>query len=208
MIRGAAPGRACLRVGPPDTSSLVAWWPERTSAGLLGGERSVSGTLVASDAQAADPRVMETADVIFTAGDAVHRARPAEWLGRTLGRYPGCEVAAIWNRHGECAVAVRNGWLRTLSLPGRHDAGVRAFACAVFVHGWLAARLPLAHLQPPRLEISDSDVVAARIGASMLHFRFCYAGSPEALGAGDPVGAAISANRRRTDSASGAPSSA
>jgi len=211
VTRDAAPGRACLRVGPLNAGSLVAWWPDRIrgAVGLPGGRPTASGTLMASDVRARDSRVLEIADVIFDAGGAA-RAGPAEWLSRTLGRYPGCAVAAVWHRHGECTVATRGGSFRALSLHGRQDASVCAFACAVFVHGWLAARLPLACLQPACLEIGDSNPFAlsgtGTMGATLLNFRFCYADSSGALGAGDPAGAATSDSSSRTDSASGAPS--
>lgn len=164
---------------------------------------------MASDARAADPRVLEIADVIFIAGDAA-RTGPVEWLSRTLSRYPGCKVAAISHHDGCCTVGMRDGWVRTLSLYGRQDASVRAFACAAFVHGWLAVRLPLASLQPLCLEIGGSEVFAMpRTDATAgrpLPFRFRYAGSSGAACAGGPAGAAICDSRSRTDSASGAPS--
>lgn len=211
VTRDTASGRACLRLGPVDARSLLVCWPNDapSAAGLLGGGSAVSGTLMASDGRAPDPRVLEIADVIFIADDAA-RTGPAEWLSRTLSRYPGCEVAAISHQHGDCTAATRDGWVRTLSLYGRQEASVCAFACAAFVHSWLAARLPLASFQPPRLEIGGSEVFAMpRSDATAgrpLHFRFRYAGRSGAACAGDPSVAAISDSRSRTELASGAPS--
>lgn len=210
MICNVASGRACLRLGPTDAGSLVVWWPHggRDGLSLLGGKPAVSGTLMASDARARAPRILETADVIFTAGGAGH-AGPVEWLRRTLGRYPGCEVAVVCNRSGECTAATRDGWVPTLSLGGNKDANVCAFACAVFVQGWLAARLPVACLLPPHLEIGGGEsftVLSNKTLPGMLHFKFYYDGSSEDASKGDSAGGAISDSSSRMDSASGAPS--
>lgn len=210
MISGGPAVRACLRAGPLGARALMACWPEGDGGATgLPGPYSVPGTLMASAFSAPGSRVLETADVIFTAGDIGH-ARPGEWLSRTLSRYPGCEVAAIGNRYGECAVAARDGWFGILSLRGRRDPSVCAFAGAVFVFGWVTAQLPLSCIQPLRLVISGRDAFAMpardKMGTSLLHFRFCYAGSSGALGAGDSCVPAISASSSRTDSASGAPS--
>lgn len=199
MTCDSAAGRACLRLGPVDSRALLVCWRRgaRGAAGLLGGGSAVSGTLVASDGRAPDPRVLEIADVIFIADDAACTA-PAEWLSRTLRRYPGCEVAAISHQDGDCTAATRDGWVRTLSLYGRQDASARAFACAAFVHGWLSARLPLASFQPPRLEIGGERFAMPRTdvtGARRLHFRFRYAGSSGVACAGDAAGAAVSDGR-------------
>ena len=211
VTRDTASGRACLRLGPVDARSLLVCWPNDapSAAGLLGGGSAVSGTLMASDGRAPDPRVLEIADVIFIADDAA-RTGPAEWLSRTLSRYPGCEVAAISSpaRRLYCRDARRLGPYPVAVPVGRRQASVPSRARHSFIagsrHGCLSRPFNRRAWKSAAAKIfamPRSDATAGR----PLHFRFRYAGRSGAACAGDPSGAAISDSQSRPELASGAP---
>ena len=169
MSQCAAPEHACVRVGPLSAGTLVAGWPQACDcdAGRRLGWYAVIGTLLVADDRA-PVRRLEAADVI------VASAGPGRsGLGEWLHRYPGCAVVAAWTRPGECSVATRNGVLRSVAVTGQQADG-GALACAVFVHGWLVAGLPLALLSPACLSISPGAAVAVPRAASPLFFRFGY----------------------------------
>lgn len=200
-------GSASLRVGPLGARSLLVCWPEGTSVAVTthAGEHTVTGTLVVAEAHTRDPRRLQIADVIIAAGKR-GKGRPDDqdtplvWLSKALREQPGCAVAAAWTGHGGCAVATRDGGFHAVLMRGQADIGICALGCAAFVHGWLAAGLPLALLDPARLEIADAPVSMRPGGTEaqppVLFFRFCYRVSP-----------GIPDSSSRTDSASGAPSS-
>jgi hypothetical protein len=169
MIQSAAPEHACVRVGPLSTGTLVAGWPQGCDCdgGRRPNWRTVTGTLLAADDRAPIHR-LEAADVIVTSAGP-GRTDPGEWLRR----YPGCAVAAAWTTSERCSVATRTGVLRGVTVSGGQSDG-SAFACAVFVHGWLAAGLPLAFLSPTCLRISPGAVVTWPRGGSPVFFRFGY----------------------------------
>lgn len=149
------------------------------------------------------------------------KVRPLGWLSKTLRKHPGCAVAAAWTGRGGCAVATRDGGFRAVLVRGQVDIRVCVLGCAAFVHGWLAAGLPLALLDPARLEIAGAPVSmqpgATEAQPPVLFFRFCYRVSPSIPPVGDASepgpgrepepGSADADNSSRTDSASGAPSS-
>lgn len=182
MTRPAAPEHACVRVSPLSAGTLIAGWP-RACAGN-GGRRpgwpAVTGTLLVADDRA-PVRGLETADVIVaSAGPGT--PGPGEWLRR----YPGCAVAAVWTRPGECSVATRSGVLASVAVSGQSgDRG--ALACAVFTYGWLAAGLPLAVLSPACLCVGPGPAVAWPRPGSPCFFRFSYCPVP----GGDPGPGAV-----------------
>jgi hypothetical protein len=170
MTQRAAPEHAWVRAGPLNTGTLIAEWPQACdcAGGRRPGWRAVTGTLLVADDRVPTRR-LETADVI------VASAGPGcTGLGEWLRRYPGCAVAAAWTSSGECSVATRDGVLHSVAVSGQHgDRG--ALACAVFVHGWLAAGLPLALLSPACLRVCPGSAVTwPRAGGPLLFFRFGY----------------------------------
>ena len=170
MIRSASPRHACVRVGPLSSGrTLVAGWPQVCDCG--GGRRpssrSVTGTLRAAD-ERAPTSWLEAADVII-ASAGPRQIDPGEWLRR----FPGCAVAAAWTTSDECSVATRNGMLHSVTVSGEQSYG-GAFACAMFVHGWLAARLPLVLLSPARLYVSPGTAFTWPRAGNPLFFRFGY----------------------------------
>jgi hypothetical protein len=156
------PGTTAWLVAGEHAAEIARWRPSsapRPGAGRDSPARlAVSGDLVAADAATGDagPGSLEIADVICEPG----RADPLTWLAATLGRYPGCAVAAIGAGAGRCLVATRAGRPITVSYCGPNERGPHAapgepasgaLACAMFVHGWLAASWPLTALDPARL---------------------------------------------------------
>lgn len=159
---------ACVRVGPLNGGTLTAGWPRGcVSAGSdCHGGLIVTGMVLAMGTRASS-QSLESADVIVAEGEAV-RPLPGEWLDR----YPGCLVAATRVQRGECCVATRDGTIRRVTISG-HDA-VGALACAVFVHGWLAAVRPMRALHPAFLEVScPASAVAAPGGPLFFRFSYC-----------------------------------
>jgi hypothetical protein len=160
---------ACVRVGPLSAGTLVTGWPRPCGCGSLrSGGRTVTGMLLAADDRAPAWR-LEEADVIVTTGGP-----GTTGVGDWLRRYPGCAVAAAQVRRGECSVATRDGARRDVAVSGQGAAGAGAFACAVFIHGWLAAGRSLALLRPARLYVSPGAADAWPGPGSPLFFRFSY----------------------------------
>jgi hypothetical protein len=207
MNVSVGPGSAFLRAGPLGPRPLLVRWPGGTSVAVTthAGEHAVTGTLMVAEAHDRDPQRLQIADVIVAArkrdqGGLNDHGTPLGWLSETLREHPGCAVVAAWTGRSGCAVATRDGGLHAVLVRGRADIGIRVLGCAVFVHGWLAAGLPMALLDPARLEIAGAPV-SMRPGAieaqpPVLFFRFCYRVSP-----------GIPDSSSRTNSASGAPSS-
>jgi hypothetical protein len=167
VTRCAAPGHACVRVGPLSGGTLVAGWPQACDGGRRPGWHAVTGTLLVADDRAPADR-LETADVI------VASAGPGRsGLGEWLHRYPGCAVVAARTRPGECSVVTGSAVLPSVAVSGQPgDRG--ALACAVFTHGWLAAGLPLALLSPACLCVGPSPALAWPQPGSPWFFRFSY----------------------------------
>jgi hypothetical protein len=169
MTQSAAPKHAYVRVGPLSIGTLIVRWPQGCDCD---GDRrpnwpAVTGTLLAADDRA-PARWLEAADVIVAfAGPG--RIDPGGWLRR----YPGCMVVAAWTTPDECSVATRNGVLGSVAVGGEPSHG-GALACAMFVHGWLAARLPLGLLSPARLHVSQGTAVTWPQAGTPLFFRFGY----------------------------------
>ena len=91
---------------------------------------------------------LEIADVIICAYRLQHSGA-AGWLGATLGRYPGCAVAAAGTGGLECLVGTRDGPPVTFAAGACADVGEPGWLellCASFVHGWLAGGRPFAEL--------------------------------------------------------------
>ena len=156
------PGAVWLVAG--EHAAEIARW--RPSAAARSGTEwgpparlAVSGDLVAADAMTASPESLEVADVIYFRSEP-GCAQPLTWLAGTLDSCPGCAVAAIWTGAGTCLVATRAWRPMTVSYFVPNEHGLRAaptepasaaLACAMFVHGWLAANWPLTALNPARL---------------------------------------------------------
>jgi hypothetical protein len=178
---------------------------------------AVSGDLVAADAMTAGPGSLEVADVICGRSEP-GCAPPLTWLAGTMGSYPGCAVAAVWTGEGRCLVATRAGRPFTVSYFVPNGPGLRAarnvpvsgaLACAMFVHGWLAARWPLTALDPARLVAVTEWRLPARTmtagRSTPIPFVLYYEGRAPAPGSmPDPS----SLSRHRMSSASGASMSA
>lgn len=228
MNLSATSGSASLRVGPLGAGPLLVRWPEGTGVAVTtcAGEHAVSGTLMVAEARSRDPQRLQIADVIIVAGERGldgpnDQGTLLGWLSETLQEHPGCAVAAAWTGRGGCAVATRDGGFHAVLMRGQADIRGCVVGCAAFVHGWLAAGLPLALLDPARLEVVGAPV-SMRPGATgaqlpVLFFRFCYRVSPGIPPVGDAPepgpgrepepGSAAADSSSRTDSASGAPSS-
>jgi hypothetical protein len=150
LVAGERAGAAFPPAGEP--ASAIVRWRSATARCPGGQKRAVAGDLVAADATTADPALLELADVICSPA-----ARPLSWLTGTMERLPGCAVAAApAPGHGYLIVARGHCPLR-LSYDEQNKHGLRAgisaaFACAVFVHAWLAAAWSLDSLDPPCLE--------------------------------------------------------
>lgn len=162
------PEHACVRVGPLSGGTLTAGWPQDCAGagGQCRGGSVVTGMLLVADDNASS-RLLEAADVIIAAGEEGSTS-PGEWLSR----YPGCAVVAAQVQRGECSVATRHGVIAHVAISGQDAAG--AFACGVFVHGWLAAQWPVRLLQPPRLEVGYHATIAEPEPDRPLFFRFSY----------------------------------
>jgi hypothetical protein len=106
---------------------------------------AVCGDLVAMNADGAG--LLEIADVIYCRGG------PAVRLSAILDRYPGCAVAAMGTASGHL-VAPRAAPPLSFPLLAHDDPRLGTLICAMFVHSWLAARWPLAALDPPGLEVT------------------------------------------------------
>jgi hypothetical protein len=128
-----------------DGHELVVWQPGEGSRHAL--ELVVSGDVLAAGAQVGDTASLAVADVIYRDQAC---ARPATWLGATLRDQPGCAVAVSRVGSGYLT-ACRVGAPRYLSFRAPGGAGWYSLACALFVHGWLAAGWPLEALNPPLL---------------------------------------------------------
>jgi hypothetical protein len=205
--------------------AIVRW---RSPTAAPGARLAVAGEVAAADALSAGPEWLAVADVICSG-----RTQPVSWLSGILDGYPGCAVVAAPAPGGGYAVAARAHRPFTIGLLTPNELGLRvqpdprrsdALACAVFVHGWLAAGWPLVALKPARLEAGAGWPYAARaltVGpAAPISFAMYYAepvsgvepvpgvvgtGSGSELGPGpesDP--GARSASRRLTSPASGA----
>jgi hypothetical protein len=159
------PRAAAWLVAGQHADEIARWWPSADARPGEGcGSRArlaVSGDLVAADAMTVSPGSLEVADVICC-GSELGCAQPLNWLAGTLGRYPGCAVAAVWTGDGRCLVTTRTGRPFTISFFVPNEPGLRAppyvpasgaLACALFVHGWLAASWPLTALDPARLAV-------------------------------------------------------
>lgn len=181
MIGASLPERAWITVGPITTSPAAIW---QSLPGAIVGQAqcmfTVTGEFVAADASMSDPEWQAIADIVFHGGSRSH-VEPAAWLSQTLRTFPGCAVAATWLNRDICAVATRQCGMFTISLCGAGDPGtsIRLFACAAFVHGWLAAQWPLEALNPDRLEICEDSLAASqnmlKRGVAMMSFGIFYA---------------------------------
>ena len=183
MTRSEAPQRARLWIGPAGASALLLQWPpdQPDAASSWPGDRhdclTVRGALMAAGVRTGDSSGIGTADVIFAGSRAGHD-EAADWLSGILDRNPGCQVAAVCERPGDCVIATREDRIRALSVDSHETARTCAFACAVLVYGWLTAGLPLAALEPIRLAIRSAEPGAsldvAETGAHMLFFCLRY----------------------------------
>jgi hypothetical protein len=74
-------------------------------------------------------------------------------------------------------VATRTGVLGNVAVSGQGAPSAAVLACAVFVHGWLAAGWSLPLFHPARLHVNYGSEV--RLGsADPLFFRFGYCPAP------------------------------
>jgi hypothetical protein len=148
---------------------IVRWRSSTAVAGarLAGARLAVAGELAAADALSAAPEWLEVADIICAG-----RTRPLSWLTGILDSYPGCAVAAAPARGGRYTVATRGDRPFILHLLTPNDPGLRvppdprgsgALACAVFVHGWLAAGWPLGALRSDGAELVQAELVQAEL---------------------------------------------
>jgi hypothetical protein len=186
MTQSAVPEHACVRVGPASAVTLIAGWPQACDCGndRRATCHAVTGMLLAADDRA-PMRWLETADVIIVSA-VTEGADPVDWLRR----YPGCAVVAAWTRPNECSVATRSTVLRGLAVSGRQGDSA-AFACAAFVHGWLAARLPLTLLSPACLQVAPEPAATWPRAGSPLFFRFSYRPMTGGDSSADPPGPAL-----------------
>jgi hypothetical protein len=78
------------------------------AAVALDGDRAFRGAHLAVDEREPEERLLELADVLFCSADRLDRVAE-DWLTETLGRYPGCHLAAAEHLPGESLVALRDG---------------------------------------------------------------------------------------------------
>lgn len=101
---------------------------------------------------------LEIADVIICTY-RLQRSGAAAWLCATLGRYPGCAVAAAGTGSMECLVATRDGPPVTFAAGACTDVGEPgwlALLCGSFVHGWLVGGKAIAELESTRVRVTVS----------------------------------------------------
>ncbi len=157
--------QARLMAGDP-VREIARW---RSSAGVVAAELSVSGDVVALDADGSGR--LDVADVIYC------RERPASWLSGILNRYPGCAVAAVGADRG-CLVACRTITFSFLNPITTNELGFYPLICAMFVYGWRTAGWPLAALDPHGLVVTiehlDSVRAATATPAMPIPFLLCY----------------------------------
>ncbi len=99
---------------------------------------------------------LEIADVIVCPY-RLQRSGAQAWPRATLGRYPGCAVAAAGTGGLECLVGTRDGPTVTFAVGDCADIGEPdwlALLCGSFVHGWLAGGRPLADLGPTQVRVT------------------------------------------------------
>ncbi|WP_062213434.1 carbohydrate kinase family protein [Streptomyces sp. NBRC 109706] len=92
----------------------------------------------------------EAADVLFCSHERL-RLPPAEWIGEVLGRYPGCQLAAVGRGEQGCVMGLRDGRLVEIDAvtprPVRSTDGAGDALFASFLHGWLSAGEPVEALE-------------------------------------------------------------
>jgi hypothetical protein len=142
---------SAARLGTGEPAAAIVRWRSAAARCPAERKRAIAGHLVAADATA-DLALLELADVICSPG-----ARPLSWLTGMLDRLPGCAVTAAPAPGGGCLAAARGHCPLRISCCEQNKQGLRigisaTFACAVFVHAWLAAGWPLDGLDPPCLE--------------------------------------------------------
>jgi hypothetical protein len=191
MISASLPERAWITMGQTTTSPAAIWRSLPGAPGAIAGHArcicAVTGEFVAADASMGNPEWQAIADIVFHAGSPSLVA-PAAWLSQTLRAFPGCAVAATWLNRDICAVATRQCGMFTISVceAGNPDIGIQLFACAAFVHGWLAAQWPLEALNPSWLETCEDSLAASqnmlKRGVALTSFGIFYACTSSASG--------------------------
>lgn len=157
--------QARLMAGAP-VREIARW---RSSAGVVAAELSVSGDVVALDADGSAR--LDVADVIYC------HERPAPWLSEILRRYPGCAVAAAGADRG-CLVACRTVTISFFNPITTNELGLYSLICAMFVHGWRTAGWPLDVLDPGGLVVTaehlDSIRAVMTTPAVPIPYSLCY----------------------------------
>ncbi len=147
---------------------------------------------------------LEIADVIICAR-RLSVSEAAAWVDATLGRYPGCAVAAASTVGMECLVGTRGGSpirLVPRACADIDEPGLLASLCGALAHWWLAGGRPLTEL-----ELATVRVTAT--GAPLCWRRPAHedVGSCSLGVAGGPVSEPGRSSRCRICPASGAPTS-
>jgi hypothetical protein len=190
MMGCEPPGRAVLAVAWQNCTALIEGSARGSGeAGQQAGDGrdGMDGEFLAAPATAGAPS-REIADVIWWSC-AFTPARPEAWLGETLGRHPGCAVAAVRLGPHACAIGTRAGYSLAFMLQAHHGpAACGPLLPAAFAYAWLSAGWPLPMPARTRLQV-PGDVSALASGLieaelTCLSFTLCYQRRAPRLGTG------------------------